>query len=31
VLVLNSDIATGLYMVNITVNDRTYTKRVSVL
>jgi hypothetical protein len=31
VLVLNSDIASGLYMVNITVNDRTYTKRVSVL
>jgi hypothetical protein len=31
VLQLNSDIASGLYMVNITVNDRTYTKRLSVL
>jgi len=31
VLELNGDIASGLYMVNITVNDRSYTKRVSVL
>jgi hypothetical protein len=31
VLELNGDLASGVYLVNITINDRTVTKRLSVL